>query len=44
MRHLQSVFVRRAVPRAEAYADERLDPLWAGLLEGFVEKDGRHAR
>ena len=31
-------------PRAEAYADERLDPLWAGLLEGFVEKDGRHAR
>ena len=31
-------------PTAEAYADERLDPLWAGLLEGFVEKDGRHAR
>ena len=31
-------------PTAEAYADERLDSLWAGLLEGFVEKDGRHAR
>jgi glycosyltransferase involved in cell wall biosynthesis len=31
-------------PTAEAYADERLDPLWARLLEGFVETDGRHAR
>ena len=30
-------------PTAEAHADERLDPLWAGLLAGFVEKDGRHA-
>ena len=29
---------------AEANADERLDPLWAALLDGFVEKDGRHAR
>jgi glycosyltransferase involved in cell wall biosynthesis len=31
-------------PTAEAYADERLDPLWAGLLAGFVDKDGLHAR
>jgi glycosyltransferase involved in cell wall biosynthesis len=30
-------------PTAEAYADERLDPLWADLLAGFVEKDGRYA-
>jgi len=30
-------------PTAEAYADARLDPLWAGLLAGFVERDGRHA-
>lgn len=25
---------------AERYALDRLDPLWAALLEGFVEKDG----
>jgi glycosyltransferase involved in cell wall biosynthesis len=31
-------------PTAETYADEKLDPLWQGLLEGFVEKDGRRAR
>jgi glycosyltransferase involved in cell wall biosynthesis len=30
-------------PTAEVHADEQLDPLWAGLLAGFVEKDGRHA-
>ena len=30
-------------PTAEANADERLDPLWAELLDGFVEKDGLHA-
>lgn len=30
-------------PTAEANADERLDPLWAELLNGFVEKDGVHA-
>ena len=30
-------------PTAEAYADARLDPLWAGLLAGFVERDSRHA-
>jgi glycosyltransferase involved in cell wall biosynthesis len=30
-------------PTAVAYADDRLDPLWAGLLSGFVDEDGRHA-
>ena len=25
-------------PTAEAHADERLDPLWADLLDGFVER------
>ena len=25
---------------AEAYAEEKLDPLWAALLEGFVERAG----
>jgi glycosyltransferase involved in cell wall biosynthesis len=29
--------------QAEAYADERLDPLWSRLFEGFVEKDVRGA-
>jgi glycosyltransferase involved in cell wall biosynthesis len=25
---------------AESYADERLDPLWAKLLDGFVAREG----
>jgi glycosyltransferase involved in cell wall biosynthesis len=25
---------------AEAHAEERLEPLWARLLEGFVDRDG----
>jgi glycosyltransferase involved in cell wall biosynthesis len=31
-------------PTAEANADERLDPLWAELLDGFVEQDRARAR
>ena len=27
-------------PTAEAYADERLDPRWAELLDGFAERNG----
>jgi hypothetical protein len=27
-----------ARPTAEAHADERLDPLWAELLDGFVSR------
>jgi glycosyltransferase involved in cell wall biosynthesis len=30
-------------PTAEAYADERLDPLWAELLDGFVQRDDARA-
>jgi glycosyltransferase involved in cell wall biosynthesis len=30
-------------PTAEAYADERLDPRWAELLDGFVQRNGAHA-
>jgi glycosyltransferase involved in cell wall biosynthesis len=27
-------------PTAEAHADERLDPMWAELLHGFVSRGG----
>ena len=29
-------------PTAEAHADDRLDPMWAELLHGFVARGGRH--
>jgi glycosyltransferase involved in cell wall biosynthesis len=28
-------------PAAEAHADDRLDPMWAELLHGFVARGGR---
>jgi hypothetical protein len=29
-------------PTAEAHADDRLDPMWAELLHGFVARGGEH--
>jgi hypothetical protein len=29
-------------PTAEAHADERLEPMWAELLHGFVARGGQH--
>jgi glycosyltransferase involved in cell wall biosynthesis len=34
---------REGRPTAEAYADERLDPRWAELLDGFVLRNGARA-